>query len=84
MRYSSLHYQVAKMQNIVVLCGLSVTNPLPVLENETSEATIQKQPVYSGLGKDLRYSYLMNPNSGENSVWTEFDSPNHPVLHSIL
>ncbi|WP_131797193.1 MULTISPECIES: hypothetical protein [Bacteroides] len=56
------------MQDIVVLCGLSVANPLPVWENETSEATIQKQPVYSGLGKDLWYSYLMNPNSGENSV----------------
>ncbi|RGQ81774.1 hypothetical protein [Bacteroides ovatus] len=56
------------MQNIVVLCRLSVTNPLPVLENETSEATIRKQPVYIGLGKDLWYSYLMNPNSGENSV----------------
>ena len=68
MRYSSLHCQVVKMQDIVVLCGLSVANPLPVLENETSEATIQKQPVYSGLGKDLWYSYLMNPNSGENSV----------------
>lgn len=68
MRYSSLHCQVVKMQNIVVLCRLSVTNPLPVLENETSDATIRKQPVYNDSGKDLRYSYLMNPNSGENSL----------------
>lgn len=51
MRYCSLRCQVAKMQNIVVLGRLSVTNPLPVLENKALRVTNRKQSIFNGLGK---------------------------------